>query len=288
MGLHDCHIHIALDGIDWRAALDRHRAAPDEAAIRTELARYAEVGVTYLRDGGDRFGACEMARRIAGEYDIEYASPAFPIHQKGNYGSFIGRSFETAGEYRALVDEVVERGGDFVKVMVSGIMDFNEYGALTGHALPREMMEGMVAYAHEKGLAVMAHVNGAQAVLDAVEAGVDSVEHGYYTDERAREALAASNAIWVPTFAPICNLIGTGSFPDEVLERIAAGQRAAVAEVAANGGLIASGSDAGAGEVRHAEAAIRERELLREALGPDCDTILTRGFETLRSRFTRR
>lgn len=285
MKLHDCHIHAALDGIDWKAALDRHRAQPDEAAVRAELRRYADASISYLRDGGDRFGACELAKRLAPEYGIEYASPVFPIHQKGNYGSFIGRSFETMADYRSLVDEVAGRGGDFVKVMLSGIMDFNEYGAITGHALPRGMVFEMVAYAHGKGLAVMAHVNGAEAILDAVEAGVDSVEHGYYSDEGSRQALAKSNAVWVPTFAPICNLIGTGHHPDKVLERIAADQRAAVAEVAAAGGTVASGSDAGAGEVRHATAAAQELDYLRQALGDGCDSILEHGFETLRKRF---
>ena len=41
----------------------------------------------------------------------------------------------------------------------------------------------MVYIAHEEGLAVMSHTNGAKAVADAVEAGADSIEHGNYVDE---------------------------------------------------------------------------------------------------------
>ena len=52
----DCHIHMVLDGTDWRSAIARHREAPQEAWIRQPLAHYQELGNTWLRDGGDRWG----------------------------------------------------------------------------------------------------------------------------------------------------------------------------------------------------------------------------------------
>lgn len=60
----------------------------------------------------------------------------------------------------------------------------------------------MIHIAHEEGFAVMAHVNGAGAVKDAVEAGVDSVEHGNFMDEACLQALAESGTVWV---ADICD-----------------------------------------------------------------------------------
>lgn len=286
--LHDCHAHMALDGADWKAALDRHRQAPDQAFVRATLQTYADAGTCYVREGGDRFGAGWLARSLAHDYGIEYASPVFPIHMKGDYGSFIGRSFETLSDFEHLVDEVAERGGDFVKVMLSGIMDFDEYGRITGHALPRELVFAMTDYCHGHGLAVMAHINGARAIQDAVEAGIDSIEHGYYSDEASREALANSNTVWVPTLAPVCNLIGTGRFSEDVLRHIAADQRSAVAQVADMGGKIACGSDAGAACVPHVQGARDEMNLLREALGDQCDAVLTRGFDEIRGRFSQR
>ena len=301
---HDCHVHMVLDGDDFRAALARHAEAPDERAVHAVLERYAAAGFRYLREGGDRQGAGWLARRLAGGYGIEYASPVFPIFQKGNYGGFIGRGFETFAEYRTLVDEVEGRGGDYIKLMLTGIMDFDEFGRITGYPLPRGLVEEMIGYAHERGLAVMAHVNGADAVRDAVEAGVDSVEHGYFTDETAQRALAESGAVWVPTFAPIVNLIGTGRFPDGVLRRIWKSQAAAVARVAAMGGFIACGSDAGAAEVRHVSGAADEMACLRQALlgkaatdDPAADTTafdasadatLARGLDEVRRRFPSR
>ena len=57
----DHHIHIILDGADWRAAIAAHRGGPNEAVIRQRLQAYQAAGVTYLRDGGDRWGVCLLA-----------------------------------------------------------------------------------------------------------------------------------------------------------------------------------------------------------------------------------
>lgn len=93
----DCHIHMVLDGVNWRESIARHKAAPQEALIRKTLAQYQALGYTYLRDGGDRWGAGALAAKLAPEYGIRYRTPCFPIYKTGHYGSFIGRGFSTPG-----------------------------------------------------------------------------------------------------------------------------------------------------------------------------------------------
>lgn len=282
---HDAHIHMALDGVDWKVALDRHRQIADEQQIRATLEAYAERGCTYLRDGGDRFGAGMLAANLASEYGIEYATPAFPIYEKGNYGAFIGRGFETFDDYKALVDQACYEGATFIKLMLTGIMDFNEFGVLTGYALPGEKMEQLISHAHSKGLSVMGHINGSQAVKDAIDAGIDSVEHGYYMDDATLEVLAASSTIWVPTLAPICNLIGTGEFPDEVLTQIRDSQISAIRKAASMGAKIACGSDGGAGTVTHPQGAFDECALLGKALGDSFGSCIIVSLYELKERF---
>ena len=65
----------------------------------------------------------------------------------------------------------------------------------------------MVHLAHEEGLAVMSHTNGVYGVNAAIEAGVDSIEHGNYLDEQTVSAQADSESVWVPTLMPIRNLL---------------------------------------------------------------------------------
>ncbi len=283
----DCHIHMILDGIYYRDAIDAHKGHVCDELIRAVLERYARAGIRYLRDGGDAFGVCQRARILAAEYGIEYRIPCFPICMKGRYGGFIGRTFETMADYRALVAEVDRNGGDFIKIMISGLMDFDRYGVITSAPLTEGQIHEMIHIAHGEGFSVMAHVNGADTVLAALEAGVDSVEHGAYMDEPVVRALTACGAVWVPTLSTVGNLIGNGRFPDEVLERILDGQLRNVAEYARLGGIIALGSDAGAYCVYHAEAVDDEHGYLHRALGDDTDDLLAAGEEQIRSRFRR-
>ncbi len=285
---HDCHVHFALDGLDWKKALNRHKGSPDVDLIRQMLRSYAEAGTSFIREGGDRFEAGWIARNLAPEYEIEFCSPIFPIYQKGNYGSFIGRAFESRKDFESLVDEVASRGGDYVKVMLSGIMDFNNYGVITGHSFEIDEIKEMVKTVHSRGLALMAHTNGAQAIKDAVLAGVDSIEHGYYMDESAKEALVASKSIWVPTLSPICNTIESGRYNKNVLVHITNDQKNAIKEVADNGGIIAMGSDAGAGSVEHVLAIENETSYMKEALGEKFESVILRGLEEIKARFGRR
>ena len=127
----DCHIHMVLDGVNWKDAIARHKAAPQEALIRQTLGHYQALGFSYLRDGGDRWGVCDLAAKLAPEYGIRYRSPGFPIYKTGHYGGFIGRGFDGLAEYRALVREAKTRGAHFIKLMISGLMDFNHYGVVT-------------------------------------------------------------------------------------------------------------------------------------------------------------
>ena len=232
----DCHIHMVLDGVYYKDAIAAHRDGPREDLIHLRLETYRSLGFTYLRDGGDRWGVGQRARALAGAYGITYRTPLFPIYKRGHYGGFIGRGFDTMEEYRALVQEVRQGGGDFVKIMISGLMDFDRFGVLTSAPLEDWEIREMIRIAHEAGFSVMAHANGAQTVLAAAEAGVDSVEHGAYLSTQALEAMAAAGTVWVPTLSTIGNLRGTGRFSESDVEQILASAQARVAQFHAMGG----------------------------------------------------
>lgn len=283
--LYECHAHIMLDGVSRKEAQQRHAHSPDEAWVRARLAEYKAAGIGYIRDGGDKFGVSLLASRIAAEFGIEFRTPCFAIHRKGRYGDMLGRAFEDMAEYRALVAEVKAQGGDFIKLMVTGILDFNEYGKLTDEPLDGGELEELVRVAHGEGLAVMAHCNGADPIKAAVAAGVNSIEHGFYADEQALSDIAATDTVLVPTFAPICNLIGAGLFPDQVLKQIAEQHRADAARLTDIGGMVAPGSDAGALNVLHADGILDEYGYMEEAVSADA---LREGESMIEMLFRRR
>ena len=270
----DCHIHMVLDGLDWKAAIARHGQAVDESWIRRTLAHYQELGFTYLRDGGDRWGVGKRARELAGEYGITYRTPLAPLCKLGHYGGFIGEKYGNLREYAELVRKNRENGADFIKIMISGLMDFDHFGVLTEEGLEPAEIRELIHIAHEEGMAVMAHANGARTVEAAAQAGVDSIEHGAYLDEDALHAMAEAGTVWVPTLSAIGNLRGRGRFDETAVERILESAAENVSRFAALGGLLAPGSDAGAWGVPHGslteyallEAALSTTELLERGI----------------------
>ena len=279
----DCHIHMVLDGQDWKAAIARHRQTADETWIHRTLLHYQELGFTYLRDGGDRWGVGMRARELAGAYGITYRTPLSPLCKSGHYGGFIGEKYGNLREYAALVAKNRENGADFIKIMISGLMDFDRFGVLTEDGLEKAEIRELIHISHEEGMAVMAHANGAEIVKAAAEAGVDSIEHGAYLNEEALRAMKEAGTVWVPTLSAIGNLRGRGRFEETAVERILGSALENVRMFASMGGLLAPGTDAGAWSVPH--GSLTEYELLKAALGDETQKTLDSGIRVIGQKF---
>ena len=279
----DCHIHMVLDGIEWKSAIGRHKQKPDMVFIRKVLETYRDMGATYLRDGGDRWGAGKAARTLAEEYGIRYRTPLAPLCKKGHYGAFIGSVYSDMKEYAVLVKKAREDGADFIKIMISGLMDFDRFGVLTEEGLPAVQIRELIHIAHEEGFCVMAHANGARTIEAAADAGVDSVEHGAYADEAALAAMAENGCVWVPTLSTIGNLRGKGRFNEKAVCAILESALENVSRFARMGGMVAPGTDAGAWAVPHGSRT--EEKLLEQAMGDAADAVMDRGIRMIQKKF---
>ena len=268
--IHECHGHIILDGVSYKGSVARHLDRLDEAFVHSNLELCLGHGIRFYRDGGDKYGVSAFAKKIAGEYGIDYRTPSYIIHKKGYYGGMFGRAFESMSEYCGLVAEAKRMGADFIKTTASGMLDFTDGGSVSGPFLTAEELCEMVNIAHSEGFAVMIHVNGADSIKRAVESGVDSIEHGVYMDPPALQMIAQTGAVWVPTCVAVSNLIGTGQYSDVVLRRILDKHKAALDEASKIGTLIACGSDAGAARVLQGAGTLDEIAVL-ESLGIDTD-----------------
>ena len=241
----DCHVHMVLDGVDWKTSIAR---GVDDKFIRSTLQTYKDLGYTFLRDGGDRFGVSARARSLAEEYGICYRTPLSPLCKEGCYGSFIGTAWRDLSHYAALVKKQKEDGADFIKIMISGLMDFSQFGMLTQESLPAKEISELIHIAHEEGMSVMAHCSGTDAAIAAATAKVDSIEHGAYLHKEALCAMEENETIWCPTVSTVGNLIGKGRFPDTETIRIL---DSFLENIDSYKGFLAPGSDAGAWAVQH-------------------------------------
>ena len=265
----ECHAHIFMNGTDYRKAVQTHKVQANEASVRSALDAYRKAGVTFVREGGDPYGASLLAGRLAPEYGIEYRSPVFAIHKNGHYGKIVGRGFDTLKEFHQRVLEAASEGADFIKIMTTGILDFATKGHVTSEPLSREEVFAMTAAAHDAGLSVMAHVNGAQAVMDAAEAGVDSVEHGNFQNEESICCMAEHATIWVPTIVTVSNLLENGRYPAETLAWIFETQKKGLQLAFEKDVVLAAGSDAGAYGVLHGKGIREEESVMRKIFGAE-------------------
>ena len=263
----ECHAHIIMDGVNYRHAIDLHRNGPDDNVIREHLKIYQDRGITFVRDGGDALGVSARAKELAAEYGIDYRTPVFAIHKEGHYGSIVGKSFSTMSEFHKRVLEAKEQSADFIKIMTTGLLDFNAHGAITRTPLDATEVKEMVHIAHEEGMAVMSHTNGTYGVQAAVEAGVDSLEHGNYMNEESLTMLSESHTVWVPTLVTVRNLLGDGRYADETLKPIIETAEENVRKAFRLGVKVAPGSDAGAYRVLHGQGIQDEMQAFVQILG---------------------
>ena len=96
------------------------------------------------------------------------------------------------------VREVIKYGADLIKVCATGgVLSKGDDPNASQYTL--EEMKAIVADAHRLGRKVAAHAHGAQGVIWASEAGVDSVEHGHLMNDEAVATLKKNGTYLVPT-----------------------------------------------------------------------------------------
>lgn len=285
----ECHAHIIMDGLNYRKAIAIHKEQIDDQSIREHLKAYQKLGITFLRDGGDALGVSKRAKDLAVEYGIDYRTPIFAIHKNGHYGAIVGKGFDNMKEYYALVKEAKKQGADFIKIMTTGLLDFNNHGQVTGNPLNKEEVREMVHIAHEEGFAVMSHTNGIYGVQAAVEADVDSLEHGNYMDKETIEMLAESDTVWVPTLVTIRNLWDCGRYEEQVLKPIIEISERNLRMAWNYKAKVALGSDAGAYMVPHGIGLLNEYQAVTDILGESEDVIswLKAGEKKIQDTFKR-
>ena len=96
------------------------------------------------------------------------------------------------------VRENIKYGADVIKIHATGGV-LSKGDSPQASAFTHEELKAIVDDAHRLGRKVMAHAHGAEGILWATEAGVDSIEHGSYIDDAGIAAMKQRGTYLVPT-----------------------------------------------------------------------------------------
>ncbi len=196
-GLIDCHDHLASFTYDL---LSRWGMTEPRSTRTLRIARVIEdtlqSGYTTIRDCGWLEAGFRVAVEeglIEGPRLLVAAGPLGPTHSVQDRPTFSGhRRYEMpdpnipygvadgADEIRAVVRENARVGADLIKVFQTGFGRATHLG--TDACYDLEELKALVHESHEQGRLVACHAVGGPGLRTAVEAGVDSIEHGCYLD----------------------------------------------------------------------------------------------------------
>ncbi|MEK7414032.1 MAG: amidohydrolase family protein [Planctomycetota bacterium] len=261
-GLVESHAHLFLDGHEFdtvkrQAYMDAGREA-FLATGRRNLERLRASGVTLVRDCGDKWGINHALRaEAAGSALPVVRSAGVAIRRKGRYGSFMAEEVTDAATAAAAVR--TRQSSDDVKVVLTGIIDFAAAAVKGGPQFDLAELTAMCQAAQELGKPTVAHVSGRDGLELAVQAGIGSVEHGFFLDASLLDRMAERGVAWTPTWIPVAwvrdhpDTCGVG--PDGVvgLGKILDQHRANLLAAHRRGTVILAGSDAGSLGVRHGD-----------------------------------
>jgi imidazolonepropionase-like amidohydrolase len=257
----DCHLHLTL---------------PDtgKEQLAAKAARLLASGIATVRDAGAK-GLVELSLP-----PLRVVSTGQAISRSNFYGSHLSTPVHSAADAIKTVDMLASRGVEQVKIITSGIFSFSEYGLVGPAPFTTAELTEIVRRARHHGLPVMAHASGDEAVRRCLQAGVHSVEHGYFLAADTLRLMAEKEIFWVPTLAPVAAWLESATLSgrldanrQSVVRRSLEQQMKMVGLGAAAGVKIAAGTDAGAPGVEHGPSLLRELELLRESGLTAADTL---------------
>ena len=289
-GLIDLHVHLlGIGGDPMRARLTALNTEPaDNTLYGAGNARATlRAGFTTVRDLGGEARSIRALRDAVERGDVDgptIVNAGEPISVTGGHGDPLNGIAEP---YAHAMAETVENtcdgpadctratrrqiglGAQVVKITATGGVLSNVSGGL-GRAFTIEEMRAIVETAHNLGRKVAAHSHAAEGTRAALEAGVDTIEHGSFLDEPAIAALKRTGAWLIPTeIAPVAALAQAraGALPPATIpkaEAAAAAMQDSHRRAYRAGVKFAFGTDSGVS--RHGDNA-QEFALLVDKIG---------------------
>ncbi len=263
-GIADCHVHLVYKGeADPRRSIQG--VNPGEITLRVlENAQTSlKAGITAVRDCGGREylefpvrDACNSGRF----FGPNIMASGKMICMTGGHGNMNGRVADGCDEVVKAVREQIHAGSDLIKIMATGGVMTPGVNPEDAHYSADEMRVG-VREATRFHKTSASHAQGAEGIMNAVNAGITSIEHGIFMDQECLDAMLEQGTYLVPTLAAVQNIIGNADkgIADYVVDkarRVFERHQESFTMFYKAGGKIAMGTDAGTPFNLHGENAM--------------------------------
>jgi imidazolonepropionase-like amidohydrolase len=212
-GLIDAHVHLLFEAGPTRR-LDS--VTMSDAAVALQAAGYAaktvRAGFTTVQDVGASDAIFALRDSIAKGETLgpRIRAAGSPITPTGGHGDAHGFRIEVLdmmqsrtvcdgpADCRRAVRDAVKRGADVIKVTATGGVLSNTAAGVERQFFDDEF-EAIVGAAQMMGRKVTAHAHGVTGVNAALQAGINSIEHGTYLDQESIRLFKEKGAVLVPT-----------------------------------------------------------------------------------------
>ncbi len=271
-GLVDAHVHMIWDGSQPQPELIRQRESVPKAAVRAvrHAAQTLASGTTTVRDTGCPGGVAIALRDAIDEGIV--AGPRMrvagaTIVMTGGHCQGLGVEVDSPDDARRAARQQLKDGADFVKILATGGVYGLRHDEPWSPQLTVEEMKAAADEAKKAGRYAAIHAEGEEGIVNAIEAGADTIEHGNQLTPALAKTMADRGIFLVPTLAWFFNVAEATPGPTFSEEYVRKGRLMAEASarsiaLAREAGVrIAAGTDTGAPLVPH-NSLRRELELL--------------------------
>ena len=183
-GLVDCHVHLI--GIPDGRAGDEVAVESDEV-LTLQAARNARIhlysGVTTIRDCGAKNKTTFMLKEAV-KMGITPAPRLIicgrPLAIIGGHLSYFGIEATGVDECIANVRQLMKEGSDFIKITATGGSTRTSYPFLPSFNV--DELTAIINETHKFGKHTVAHCASSQGMINALDANIDTIVHGYYKE----------------------------------------------------------------------------------------------------------
>jgi len=224
-GMIDCHLHLVMDGSpDPTAPLMGMDDSTAAIVIMNNAWNALNAGFTTVRDLGCLNHVGLKVRDAIKNGLIKgprILCAGQMICMTGGHGWQIGIEADGPNEVRKAVRRQLKAGVDVIKLMATGgICTKGVEPGQTQYSL--EEMRAGVEEAHKAGIPSAAHAQGLNGVKIALQAGIDTIEHGMNLDDEAINMMVKNNIPMIPTLSAGAHIISNGlkaGIPPYIVEK---------------------------------------------------------------------